>query len=209
MTNKLNASKTSTEVAEGMLSVLRCVTDEHSAVYCSAPITSGRRSLDWSDRNGYSLSTVDDVPAEMRGMFAQEVIEPNIAHARAFASQLRTRTNEIIIDPTAVRGLTNWTQRDWLTFWEDVIVHYAHRVVFLNDWQFSNGCSHEFLVAQRNQIPSLDEWGNVIGLEEGRRLIENAVREFESRGRSAKHLHDVLRSLHLLASRELPSGSDR
>jgi hypothetical protein len=80
-----------------------------------------------------------------------------------------------VIDPTALPDLDGWTQEDYYLLWGRVIERYASTVVFLDDWQYSNGCVYEFLVAQRCNARSVDERLNLLTLPDGLDLIQKAI----------------------------------
>src|SRR5436853_6757845 len=100
---------------EKILEVMRGVVPAHSAIYVSAPITSGRRLTDWYVRSNGSLPNRSH--PDYATQHIREVIEPNRAHAAAIVHDVRTRfPNRIIIDPTAVADLDGWTKDDNRTF---------------------------------------------------------------------------------------------
>jgi hypothetical protein len=96
------------------------------------------------------------------------------------ATKLRRETHGPVIDPTAVPDLPGWTQDDYRAFWAEVIRQFAKCVVFVDGWEYSSGCSYEFLVAQRLTIPCVDVERKPLDLEEGLARIQRAVSDYEA-----------------------------
>jgi hypothetical protein len=114
----------------------------------------------------------------MERAFDLEVVEPNRAEARIAASKLRASQREPVIDPTAVLHIRDWGQGDYRAFWAAVIERLAAKVVFLDGWQFSSGCSVEFLVATERSLPALTPSGSRISKADGIRALESALRDW-------------------------------
>jgi hypothetical protein len=78
-----------------------------------------------------------------------------------------------------------------------VIEEFVDTLVFLDGWQYSNGCAYEFLVANRtNPRPSLlKETLAPLALEEGIGLIHSAIADLESSKLPADFLHKVSHEL--------------
>ena len=118
-----------------MLATVESVLRPLGAVYCSAPITSGLRFIDWVKREGLSYSHVDEANPSQKERHAEEVIRANVLHASAVAGRLRTVLTDPVINPAAIPNTPGWTQLQWLDFWDAVITKFAHTVVFLDGWQ--------------------------------------------------------------------------
>jgi hypothetical protein len=177
-----------------MLKVYGTLLPSHSAIYCSAPLTSGKRYVEWL-RGKKNFVDFDEVDAENRASHLASVLTPNIEHARQFVQHLRTRVNRPVIDPTAIPPIAGWRQQDWLGFWEQVIALYACEVVFINGWEFSYGCVHEFWFAYTTGLPVYDEDGQPLGLVDGKERIAKAVDMLQASGVSTARLEKVLKSL--------------
>ncbi len=157
-----------------MLMVYASVINGNYAVYCSAPITTGRRYFDWLKKIEQSFLDIDNTDIRYRESHFQEVIEPNRAHAQNIINEIRKKSL-IVIDPTALDNIDGWTQEDWYYFWGKVIERYADNVLFIDGWQYSNGCVTEFWVACTKQIPVLDENQCFLSLEKGIEMIKEAI----------------------------------
>src|SRR5262249_39909832 len=105
------------------------------------------------------------------------VVAPNKAHAEAVTQRLRREIRGVVIDPTAANDFPHWSQDDYRALWARVIEEFAKEVVFVDDWQYSNGCCYEFLIAQQNLISTLDERLKPLTLSGGVSLIGSAIAE--------------------------------
>lgn len=181
---------------EAMLNVLSTAVEGRAAVYLSAPITSGRRYTAWRVSRGGSA------PEPSQEEVRREVIEHNRAHAARVAQWLRSSCGATLVDPTRLEDLPGWTQDDYRTFWALVVERFACRVFFLDDWQYSNGCSYEFLTALRCGVPTFDERERPLSLAEGMRLVGAAVAEMRGQSLPTSFLERVLEELARLHSTE-------
>ncbi|HWT01835.1 MAG TPA: hypothetical protein VN256_16430 [Pyrinomonadaceae bacterium] len=175
-----------------VLGILVSMVDGRNAVYMSAPITSGARFLRW---RGQHEGDVDPWGHEFKSDFQREVVEPNRARARSVARGLRESFREVLIDPTAVDDIDGWTQDDYRHLWARIIEEYVRAVICTDGWQYSNGSSYEFLVAQRCAIATLKENRETLTLEEGMQLIQSAIDEMRAPGLSTVFLENVLDEL--------------
>jgi hypothetical protein len=103
-----------------------------------------------------------------------------------------------VIDPTALGDVSGWAQSDYHRFWTGVIERYAHTVVFLNGWEYSSGCTHEFLAAIRVGAELLREDLAPLRLDEGERRIREAIAHLDDDVLSTVPLRDALQELHRL-----------
>ena len=198
----MRASSNATALS-GMLDVYESVLDGETACYCSAPVTSGKRYIDWLKRIGKNFADIDAAHADYHEHHFQEVIAPNRAHAQRIIQKLRTERGQVVIDPTAIPYIEGWTQHDWRSFWQRVIERYVRTAFFIDDWQYSNGCVYEFWVAHKKGIPTLDEKGRALTLEAGITLIEKALAEMRQQGTPASFIESVLPDLAaLIAARD-------
>lgn len=187
-----------------LLNMLGCVIVERSAVYVSAPITSGRRLAQWLTTRNVEF---DPSHTESAAEFQREVLEPNCKHARDIISNLRKQFPNVVIDPTALKDIDGWTQDDYRYLWAKVIEQYATTVVFIDGWQYSNGCSYEFLVAYQSSNDHcplvLSENLKPLTLEQGLTLIRAAISELKEAGLSTEFLERVAERLASAAIEEI------
>lgn len=173
------------------IELLRGVFANRNAVYVSAPITSGRRFLEWySTLRGLRNSNEDYQNEHFR-----QVVAPNRSAATVLVKRVRDINSGPVIDPTAVHHIEGWTQGDYRTAWARVIEEFVRTVVFANGWEFSNGCSYEFLIAVKTGVEAVDEALRPIDLPTGMSLISRAASELSSRGLAVEFLRGVLEDL--------------
>jgi hypothetical protein len=186
---------------ELLLNLLGSAIVDHSGVYVSAPITSGRRFADRS--SGRKLENDASRPETDRE-FQRKVREANSEHARKIIDRLRSLLPKALMDPTALKDIDGWTQGDYRALWAKVIERFAGTVVFLDDWQYSNGCAYEFLVANRlDPRPSiLKEDLQPLTLEKGIELLNSAVLDLQTSESPTDFLQRVLAELMKLRKSE-------
>jgi hypothetical protein len=182
------------------LCVLGCAVGGGGATYLSAPITSGKRFSDWHARSNGDVSL--SRPGR-REEFEREVVAPNRERVRELVAELRRTCAGALIDPTALADLPNWTQDDYRVFWSRVIETFAGRVVLVDGWQYSNGCSYEFLTALRKRIPAFDERQRPLPPAEGLRLLRAAIAELKGRAIPTIFLERVAEEVQSLAPPEV------
>jgi hypothetical protein len=78
-----------------------------------------------------------------------------------------------------------------------VIERFANMVIFLDGWQFSSGCTYEFLRAAQTGLSTVADDGSPLTPDEGRDLIEKAIAEIRTVGASTLFLEGVLSDLSL------------
>jgi hypothetical protein len=159
-------------VTQLMLGALGCAVDGRAAVYVSAPITTGRRFVDWRLGPGAGLSRADE---EYDRQHRQQVVVPNCVHVKPLVARCRQRFGGVVIDPTALDEVAGWNQRDYHRFWTQVIERFAAITVFVDGWEFSRGCTLEFVEAVRTGSRTLREDLSPLRPEEGAQLIEQAA----------------------------------
>jgi hypothetical protein len=181
--------------AQAALEFLISVIGKEKAVYMSAPITSGKRLIEFHKKNGshlkpkYIYSTKD---------ISIQVAKYNRLHAEDIAKKVRRKINGMVIDPTLVADLNGWTQDDYRFLWGKVIEKYASTVVCIDDWNYSNGCAYEFLIATQSKIETLDENLNSLSLDKGMILIQRAIEDLEQCLLPTNFLQSVIAELSKL-----------
>jgi hypothetical protein len=177
--------------------VLTSIIEGRGAVYVSAPITSGRRLVEWGKEYHF-----DKADPEHQDEFQREVVGPNREHARQIVRQLRREFPGVLIDPTAMEDIEGWTQDDYRYLWGRIIAHSVKTVVYIDGWQYSNGCAYEFLVAWRCPVETLNEELQPLSLEEGLQLIRAAIAELQEAGQKTAFLERVAEELESLKAAE-------
>jgi hypothetical protein len=180
-----------TSRAADFLEVLGCVIPPNSAVYCSAPITSGEKFAEWVRKSGHRVVNLDEANELERTSYRREVIEPNGRHASQVVARLRSQLGVAVIDPSAVSNVEGWLQTDWIRFWVEVIHRFANRVVFVDGWQFSNGCAQEYLAAIESNVPTYDERMMLIPVGAAVELLRRAITQLGAGGVTVSKLEDI------------------
>jgi len=170
------------DISTILLSALDCVLNGEKAVYASSDLTTGRRFYELLRKS--DARTPEDLRAKIGDkMYRRKLFEPNSLAANAFARSLRHRlggsTLVIAPAPLTVQG---WSQKQYLEFFE-TLIRTRVQAVYLNDgWQYSNGCTFEFAVAQEAGIATFDADCEPIDRVRGVHLIECAALELEAMG---------------------------
>lgn len=172
-----------------LLEALGSVTERRAAIYVSSPLTTGVRAFEWHRR---CTQASGDGQTDT---FQSDVIEPNREEAARFARQLRATSNKVVIDPTAMGDLEGWTQSDYRFFWGRVIEEYCNEVVLRDGWQFSSGCSYEYLVGWETGATLLREDMTPLTKTDAKQLLATAIVETEAHGTSADFLRAVMGAL--------------
>jgi len=153
-----------------LVDILEVAVPGRCAAYLSTPITTGLRFVNWYLKIGRDLKPES---ATYRRRHREQVILPNLDEARNLVRELRTK-GWFVLDPTSFEPV-GWSQNQYRVFWGDVIERYAARLVMMDGWEYSAGCSFEFLVAVRQGIHAYSADGRLISTAEGQHSIEAAV----------------------------------
>ncbi len=62
----------------------------------------------------------------------QEVVRPNIQAVAPLVTRLRSQ--QVVIDPTALADQDGWAQVDYHRLWVEVVATMVEKVVFANGW---------------------------------------------------------------------------
>lgn len=164
-------------------------TRDHECLYVSTPITTGRHHLRSSDS------------------VRQEVISSNRERAKVVVQHLRVTKAEMVIDPTGLEDVPSWEQQDYHDLWVMVINRFVRSVVFVDDWQYSVGCTKEFGAAYRLALPIFAQDLQPLRYDEGLRLLSGAAREVHDvAGKRAPLLQAIAEVEDLMAQ---PPGTEQ
>lgn len=187
-----------------MLSCLRSVGAlPHHEIYFSTPITTGETFVRWRRGNG-----MDDEHPEYRALHHEHVVTRNRERVQPIVAALRKRfTDRLVIDPTGLDDIDDWTQFDYHRFWSLVVQQFAARIVFSNGWQYSTGCVVEFVTALRHDIPMFDEELAELTPARGVQLLTSAIDEYVEIGEDPVSLREYLgEALEALRGPDGPDG---
>lgn len=179
------------------LTAFACVADwksNLSVAYASAAITSGKRLYDAYKK--YGVNSRELLP---EGVFQNEVMNLNIQSGENFAKQLRqTGIYSLVISP-ATFFAKGWQQDHYMAFWERVINTFANDVRLNEDWQYSNGCSEEFLIGlQSGKKVYEGQSDKPLEPTVGVKKVREAISEIKSLNVEPTKLYEVYRRLNLL-----------
>ena len=171
-----------------LLAAIGCVVGERSVIYVSTPLTTGIRWAEWSGVPGALKPDDPEYGHELK----TAVVGPNRENARQFVHALRVRTPSPVVDPSALPDVPGWSQPDYRAFWAQVIQRYAHTVVFMDGWEYSHGCTYEYLVAVRSGAQTLNQDMAKITLSGAISLIGAAIQEFLKRAQPVDFLEEIV-----------------
>jgi hypothetical protein len=155
-----------------------CVLNGEGAVYCSSELTSGLRAFNEMRKHGVksSLELKEKLGSEW---FQRNIFDPNAKLTNEFAASVRRaqtgHTSVITPAPLFIKG---WGQPDYNGFWKELIRSRVESVRFNRNWQFSNGCTFEFVEAQEARIRTLDVNGKLLTSRAAAASIEEAIKQF-------------------------------
>lgn len=176
-------------IINDMAAVLATVLPNRSGVYASAPITSGKRLFALrKDRS----SAADDPKARVR-----LVVKPNLSDAHEFATRLGEKYPNRVIDPSRLPFFDDWTQEHYYRLWAEVVRLHTSKAVFIDGWEYSGGCTYEYVVATKCEIPSFNACLEALDPETGAKLMEDACSTLAANGQESGFLSERLRQLRL------------
>lgn len=175
-----------------VLSTFSSVLQGGKATYCSTPITTGRRFVTWIMVDPAMRAARAEWSDQLKSDYDSAVVAANCEHAQRVIESLRKESGLVVIDPTRLPSIPGWSQQDWLSLWTTVIRRFASEVVFLDDWQFSNGCVAEFAVAHSLGLPTWNEAGEPLTIRDAVVLIEEAVETIAIAGASTSDIAQTL-----------------
>ncbi|PRY39340.1 hypothetical protein LY71_1219 [Geodermatophilus tzadiensis] len=178
-------------MVDALLGFLRCLgVEDGNAVYVSAPITTGRDFATW-----YPAQADQGTPAYWARL-RKEIIAPNLERARPLVRRCRARwADRPVVDPTMLADIAGWHQPDYHRFWTRLVEQHAGTVVFSEGWQFSTGCALEFVAAQRVGAELLEHTLAPLSVEDGERLLHDAIAALDAAGCDSSALGAAAREL--------------
>ena len=180
---------------EMVFSGIDCILHGGEVIYCSSELTSGytlRKAL--LDRK---LKTSAELKQQMgNDWFAKNIWDKNVKAAIDFAEAVRAKSaNKTLVITPAPFSAPGWSQHEYLAFWETLLRTRVRSSWFNRNWQYSNGCVFEFVVAQDAGLPTFDREGEILAPETGIMLVKNAIQQMEEEGFDTKSLRENLARL--------------
>jgi hypothetical protein len=179
------------------LSGVKAVTttnNRNGTVYASAPITSGLRLYQQAKTQGFAVA--GELRLALPEIFHQQVFLPNLKQGEMFGASLRKLHWRQVIVP-GLFFAKGWTQEHYMSLWRQVIVRHARAVALCQNWEWSLGCSEEFLIALQHQKRLLDGTGKTMRWTEGLGLIRKAMDKIDGLGFEIKPHYDLWRQATL------------
>ncbi len=205
MTNEFPPKTKHESEVIAMLEVLSSVVQNRNAVYVSIPITSGRRYIKWYTRSHVKPNFKEN---GFQKDFVLNVVEYNRKQSKRIITKLEKIFSNVLVNPTAMADINGWVQNDYRDMWGRVIQRYARTVVCTGGWNYSSGCSYEFLVAKKSKIATVDENNKYISIEEGVKQIQKAVADIKLCHLSTEFLESVNKALIALPEEENNAKND-
>jgi hypothetical protein len=166
------------------MSAFDCMLPDDAGIYCSSDITTGKRFYyEVLKRNGVRSEDElrEKLGAEEFKKVQTDLIQANVLRGVQFAEKLRERgkINVVTPGPYFAKG---FDQQHYLYLWEWFIIKKIYEVRFNHDWEYSNGCTLEYVIAARKGIPRLDHEGNLLDLKTAIGRVEAAVQQLRRDG---------------------------
>ena len=180
---------------EAIVSILDSVIEGRSAYYVSTPMTTGKNS---AATRRHAAAVDRSVPEPLREHQGRTTY-PNHVYVSELVRRLRRSLASPVINPMAITDMPGWTQSDYRILSAHIIERYVYTVVFVDDWQYSLGCSYEFLVARQSGAKTVTHNMEEISGVEGIRLLRGAIDELERMGNNISFLKAVTHELERFA----------
>lgn len=140
---------------ESTISCYKSVCGEGKVIYCSCPITTGKKLYDLMLDKG-----IKDIQ-EFKKFYKNEVYNvmmANIKEGQQFGKKLREEKknkDKMFIVPGDFYA-KDWDQDHYMILWRKVIDKFAQGIRFNKRWYFSNGCVEEYLTGLKTQKKNKD-----------------------------------------------------
>jgi uncharacterized protein DUF4406 len=214
-----------TSATEFGLKLMKAVGAQVGVTYLSSPISTGYRDLHLMRELGVQKEELRErYPKEYR----ERVTGPNERESHKYAQMVRQlRGGRLVINPGEL-FVPEWTQTEYLAFWEETIRNYCLEMALAPAWEFSAGARFEATLALstnlrisdvrgRELMPAdlqaMDERARLRLAREGfaRELVDRYVPWIDFVGVSADpiHLTDNVRAFSDIAVRHGQAVQDR
>lgn len=147
------------------------------SIYLSAPITTGTYFLDWYLNKGSLIKDSN----EYKKAHYQDIIKSNSDKIMTYHKELSRKTNTPIIEPASFE-MPGWTQDDYLSYWEEVINRCVIKIIFMDGWCYSKGCTFEYYIGLKKGIQLVDQNEVDIDPKWAVTHIQQAIAEYKKIG---------------------------
>jgi hypothetical protein len=178
-----------------VFSALDCALHRGHVIYASSELTTGLRLYEVLRK--YNLKTSDELKKQLgKPWYKAHIWDPNEKSAIEFAEAVRAalRDDTIVITPAPFFA-SQWNQSEFLYLWEQLLRTRVKSLRFNVNWQFSNGCTFEFAVAEDAGLPTFDHTGAPLPRNAGIELIGAAILRLDDQGFDTSQLRENLERL--------------
>ena len=190
----LNNTRTRTwqEEVDMLLSMIDCLVLDREAVYASSEFTTGTRFYDLCRR--YGVRTGEELKKKLGKEYYSQLLLPNKEEGIRFARRVRELGSSLVLTPNPFVA-PGWSQLEYLGFWDEVIAKKCRAVYFNQGWEFSNGCTFEYLVGLKAGIPLFDYRNEPLQPAAAKAMISTAIESLEKEGFTVPKLRKVCAEL--------------
>ncbi len=182
--NPIFASRKIIDEIEMMLTTYDSILPGSTATYGSSEITTGRRMyFDFLLPQGVRSKTElqQKLNHDEFDNAYNELLNENMRLSAEFSSNLRARGHAYVIDPAKLHA-PGFHQEHYYHLWERVFIKKIREVHFNTGWEYSNGCSREYLIASRLGIKRYDKNGYDIHCKKAISMMTSAINELDEYG---------------------------
>jgi len=161
-----------------LFTAMECVLNGENAIYCSSELTSGIRAF--NEMRKQRVKTSAELKDKLGSEWFPKIFGPNIELANKFAESVRRAEDGkmLVITPAPLK-VEDWGQPEYNGFWTELLhSKRIESVRFNEDWQYSNGCTTEFVEAQAAEVHTLDVMREIITPDAAIELIAAAIKKF-------------------------------
>lgn len=174
---------------------LSCIVHKGETFYVSTPITSGKKFIEWFATIGKGLKEKNnDI---YRSEHRRSVILKNSEEAKIKISKFMGRVDGIVIDPARLE-FKEWEQDEYRYYWGKIIEQYVDNVIVLDGWEYSNGCSFEFLTAIDCGKTILSEELQKLSINDGMELINKSILTLMENDLPTAYLEKIINTLEFI-----------
>lgn len=162
-----------TSSTEFGLRLMKAVGAQVGVTYLSCPISGGYRDLSLMRELGVSKQELRD---RYLKEYRERVIGPNERESHKFAQMVRRLPGrEVVINPGEL-FVPEWTQADYLAFWEETIRSFCLEMALAPGWELSPGSRFETSMALQTNLRIVDIRGRELSAR-SLQLIDARTRE--------------------------------
>lgn len=166
-----------------LITVYDSIFDGRVGNYVSTPITSGKRLFGLlvanqvRDREALRAKLGSEVADKMLDNIKAE----NSKYGEVFAASLRKNGLPNVINPTKFEAI-HFEQDHYNHFWSILIEKKICSVYFNQDWEYSQGCTIEYLTTVRHGVRTYDHLGAPLSTSAAIARMSEALRQLANQG---------------------------